>query len=369
MFKKIYSLVIKEFLAVWQDKKSRFYLIVPPIIQLFIFAFAATLDVKNVTIGVLNKDDGKLAHELVERFIGSPTFAHVRYLKSVKEIKEAIDTQKVSMVIHINQDFSKNLLSKKNAKVQLILDGRKSNTTQIIQGYASKIIGRFYDDLAVRMQFSTPSTVLIPRNWFNPNLIYTWFNVPGLVAILTMTTSLVVTALSIARERELGTFEQLLVSPLKPFDILLGKAIPGIIVGMCEGTIILLAAVLAFGIPFTGSLLALYLSMFIFVSSIVGVGLFLSSLCKTQQQALLSVMIFISVTISLSGFSTPVENMPKWLQDLTYFNPLRHILVIVRGIFLKNMPFSIILNYLYPLIFLAIVNLTASTLFFRKRME
>lgn len=369
MFKKIYSLVIKEFLAVWQDKKSRFYLIIPPIIQLFIFAFAATLDVKNVSIAILNKDDGKLSHELIERFKGSPTFSHIRYLKRVQEIKDVIDNQKVSMVIHINEDFSRNLLSGKNGEVQLILDGRKSNSTQIIQGYASKIIGQFYDDLSSEMQFSSPSSVLIPRNWFNSNLEFTWFTVPGLVAILTLTTSLIVTALTIARERELGTFEQLLVSPLRPVDILLGKAIPGIIVGMCEGTIILLAAVLAFGVPFTGSLSILYFSMFIFVTSIVGVGLFLSSLCKTQQQALLAVMIFISVTISLSGFSTPIENMPAWLQDLTYFNPLRHFLVIVRGVFLKDMPIGIVLKYVYPMLFMAVVSLFVSSWFFRRRLE
>ncbi len=369
MFRKVYSIVIKEFLAVWQDKKSRFYLIIPPILQLFVFAFAATLDVKNASIAILNKDDGKLSSELIERFKGSPTFSHIRYLKNVSEIKDVIDNQKVSMVVHINEDFSRNLLSGKNGEVQLILDGRKSNTTQIIQGYAAQIIGQYYQDLSKEKHFSSPSSILIPRNWYNPNLIYTWFNVPGLVAILTLTTSLVVTSLTIAREREMGTFEQLLVSPLRPVDILLGKAIPGIIIGMGEGSIILFSAVLGFGIPFTGSLLLLYFSMFFFVSSIVGVGLFLSSLCKTQQQALLSVMIFISVTISLSGFSTPVENMPKWLQDMTYINPLRHFLVIVRGIFLKDMSFGVVLKYLYPIIFIAVFNLATSTWFFRRRLE
>lgn len=361
--------MIKEFLAVWQDKKSRFFLVIPPIMQLFIFAFAATLDVKNVSIAVLNKDEGKLSHELIERFKGSPTFTHITYLNSVKQISDIVDNQKVTMVIHIDERFSRDLLAKKDANVQLILDGRKSNSAQIIQGYAIKIIGQYYDDLMKRMNVIKPRTVIIQRNWFNENLIYTWFNVPGLIAILTLSTSLIVTSLTIARERELGTFEQLLVSPLRPIDILIGKVIPGVIIGLGEGTIILVAAVLGFGIPFTGSLTTLYLSMFIFVLAIVGVGLFLSSLCKTQQQALLAVMIFMSVTVSLSGFSTPVENMPKWLQDLTYFNPLRHFLVIVRGVFLKDMPLSIVLNSLFPIICIAIFNLITSTWFFRRRLE
>jgi ABC-2 type transport system permease protein len=369
MWRRIYALVIKEFLAVWQDKKSRFVLIIPPLLQLFIFAFAATLDVTNASIGILNHDMGKLSYELVQRFRGSPVFKHVTFLKSNEEIKQVMDAQQVMMVIHIDEQFSRNLLANRPAEVQLILDGRKSNTTQIVQGYAARIVNQYNQDLAIERNLPTPSTVLIPRNWFNPNLIYTWFTVPALVGILTMLVTLLLTSMSIARERELGTFEQLLVSPLEPFDILTGKAIPAIIFGMLEGTIIILVAVFIFQIPFTGSLFALYLAMFIFVCSIVGIGLFLSSLCQTQQQALLAVFIFMSPAIILSGYATPIENMPHWLQQTTLVNPLRFFLVILRGLFLKELPFSQVMANTYPIGLIAIFTLSSSMWFFRRRLE
>lgn len=369
MIKRVLALIIKEFWAVMQDKKSRTVLILPPLIQLFVFAFAATLDVKNVSIGILNEDSGKLSYELVERFSGSPTFTKVVTLDHLDQMEEVIANQKVMIVLHMDAQFSRNLLAGKPAEAQLILDGRKSNTTQIVLGYATRIVNQYNQDLAFKYNFSLSSTVLIARNWFNPNLIYTWFTVPGLVAILAMITSLLVTALSVARERELGTFEQLLVSPLLPTDILLGKMIPGIIIGMLEATLILIAAVFAFKVPFTGSLLALYGSMFVFILAIVGIGLFLSSFSKTQQQALLNVFLFISPAVILSGFATPIENMPMWLQKFTLINPLRHFLVITRGIFLKEMPIELVWKSTYPMLIVAVFNLTAATYFFRKKLE
>jgi ABC-2 type transport system permease protein len=369
MWKRIYFLVVKELLAVWQDKKSRLVLIMPPLFQLFIFAFAATLDVTNISIAVLNRDYGKLSYEMVQRFQGSPYFTNVEYLNNEQEIERVINTQKVIMVVHIDEQFSRKLLSNDNAAVQLIFDGRKSNTAQIVQGYAMKIIQNYNKELIDKMGLPSASSILVPRNWFNPNLIYSWFTVPGLVAILTMFTSLLVVSLSIARERELGTFDQLLVSPLSSIEILIGKAIPGIIVGIGEGTIILLAAVFCFGIPFTGSLILLYLSMFFFISAIVGIGLFLSSLCKTQQQALLATFVFVSNAVILSGFGTPIETMPTWLQNATLINPLRFFLVIVRGIFVKDFPLLDVLRNLYPIIIIAIFNLSFSAWFFRKRLE
>ena len=299
-------------------------------------------------MAILNRDEGKLSYELTQRFQGSPYFTKIIYLKSVDEIKKVIDNQEAIMVLHIDDVFSKKLWEEKRASVQLIFDGRKSNSAQIVQGYASKIIQRYSQDLAEYLHFKFPKSVTIERNWFNPNLMYLWFTVPGLVAILVMFTSLLVTALSIAREREMGTFDQLLVSPLRPVDILIGKTIPGLIIGMVEGILILLVAIFAFQIPFTGSLLMLCLSMLIFVCSIVGVGLFLSSLCKTQQQALLATFVFMSNAVILSGFATPIDNMPMWLQNVTLINPLRYFLVIIRGLFLKDLPFFIVFMNLYP---------------------
>ncbi len=369
MFGRILALLIKEFLAVWRDKKSRFTLIMPPITQLFIFAWAATLDVKNVPIGILNLDQGQASYELVQRFQGSPVFSSITHLHSVNEIAPFIDTQKGLMVIHIDELFSKNLEAQKPIDVQIILDGRKSNTTQILLGYAANIVSQYNQDFSALSQISPRASTLIPRNWFNPNLLYYWYNVPCLCGILSMITSLMVTSLSVARERELGTFDQLLVSPMLPIEILIGKAIPAILIGVAEGSLVIFVAVFIFQIPFTGSLFWLYVSLLIFVCSIVGVGLFISSLCATQQQAILGALVFISPSVSISGFATPVENMPVWLQYITFANPLRHFLVVAKGTFLKSMPFEVVLSNTWQMGIVALCTLSVATWLFRKRLE
>lgn len=369
MLQRIFALIYKEILAVWRDKKSRFVLIFPPLVQLFIFAFAATLDVKNVHIGILNRDNGEQAFELVQRFNGAPTFTKITYLHAVEEIKPFIDNQRGVMVLSIDEQFSRLLNAQKRAEVQLIFDGRKSNTAQIVAGYATNIIQQFNLDFTHQYQIKQQRTTLVPRNWFNPNLIYTWFNVPNLSGVLTMLVGLIVTALSIARERELGTFDQLLVSPLLPLEILMGKSIPAILISLIEGTLIILAAVYIFGIPLTGSLIYLYFGMFVFISAIVGVGLFISSISATQQQAILGSFIFMAPAILLSGYATPIENMPTWLQYVTYANPLRYYLIIVKGIFLKTMPFSIVFMNVWPMALIALFTLSFSTWFFRRRLD
>lgn len=369
MLNRILALIYKEFLAVLRDKKSRIVLILPPIMQLFVFAFAATLDVQNVSIGILNKDSGEQAYELVQRFHGAPVFSHITYLKSNADIKRYIDNKKGVMVISIDEQFSRNLDAKKKAFVQLILDGRKSNTAQIVAGYTGTIVDQFNKDFTTAAGIKQQNAQLFPRNWFNPNLLYYWFTVPSLCAILTMVETLVLTSLSVARERELGTFDQLLVSPLRPIEILIGKSIPPLIIAMTAGTLIIIVARYVFGIPFTGSLLALYFGMFVFILSIVGVGLFISSLCSTQQQAILGSSLFLSPAVSLSGFATPIENMPEWLQVFTYVIPLRYFLVIAKASFLKSMPFDLVWSNTWPMILIAVFTLSCSTWLFRHRLE
>jgi len=366
---KLLALIKKEFLAVWRDKKSRFILIFPPIMQLFIFAFAATLDVTNASIAILNRDNGEQAFELTQRFHGSPIFRHITYLKGVEQIKPYIDEQKGFMVVSIDEQFSRNLDAGKPADVQLILDGRKSNTSQIVAGYAQSVITQFSRDVETKYEYPQINITLFPRYWFNPNQLYYWFTVPGLLGILTMVEALMITALSIAREKELGTFDQLLVSPLLPGEILIGKAVPGIVISMAEATIILIAGILVFQIPFTGSFLLLYLSMFVFVCAIIGIGLFFSALCSTQQQAILAAFVFNSPAVLLSGFATPIENMPKWLQYITYLNPLRYFLEISRGSFLKDFPARDVFKDTWPMALIAIVTLTGATFFFRRRIQ
>jgi ABC-2 type transport system permease protein len=369
MLGRILALIYKELLAVWRDKQSRALLIVPPLLQLLIFSFAGTLDVKNVPIGILNRDYGAESFELIQRFVGTPTFNRIIYLGSVQEIAPAIDNQRVVMVLHIDEQFSRNLRAHNSADVQMILDGRKSNTAQVVQGYAVNIIDQFNRDLATRINLSQQNTEVFPRNWFNPNLLYYWFNVPNLSGILTMLVALTVTALSVARERELGTFDQLLVSPLQPIEILIGKTIPALIIGVIEGSVIVFAAIFIFRIPFVGSFVLLYASMLVFISAIVGVGLFISSLSSTQQQAILGSFVFMTPAVTLSGYATPIENMPVWLQKVTLVNPLRYYLVIAKGLFLKDMPAHIVFENVWPMAIIALFTLTGASWFFRRRLE
>ena len=366
---RILALIWKEFLAVWRDPKSRISLLVPPVVQLFIFTFAATLDVKDVSMGIVNMDSGRQSYELVQRFRGSPTFSKIAMLDGMEQVGPFIDNQRGMMVLAIDPEFSRNIEERQPALVELILDGRKSNSTQIVAGYTESIISQFNTDLARQLDMPEMNVRLIPRNWFNPNLHYYWYNVPSLVALLSMLTALIVTSLSIAREREIGTFDQLLVSPLTPVEILIGKMVPGIVIGTLEGTLILTVGVLVFQVPFTGSLPLYYLSLVIFITSIVGVGLFISSLCSTQQQAILGTFIFMVPSVLLSGYATPIENMPEWLQPVSYLIPFRYMLVISKGLFLKAMPAWIVLKNIWPMVLIGIFTLTGANLLFRRRLQ
>lgn len=369
MRQRILALIYKETLTIWRDKKSRFVLIFPPIIQLMVFAFAATLDVKNVPIAILNRDAGVESFELIQRFKGAPTFNKILTLRSMDEIAPTIDNQRAVMVIHINERFSRDLKAGRPASIQFILDGRRSNTAQIVQGYAFNIINQYNRDFANERNIEQQSTEIVPRNWFNPNLLYYWFNVPNLSGILTMLVSLTLTSLSIARERELGTFDQILVSPLRPVEILIGKTMPALIISLIEGTIIVCAAIFIFQIPFIGSLALLYMSMAVFICAIMGVGLFISALCNTQQQTILGTFVFMTPAVLLSGYATPVENMPSWLQPLTLFNPLQYYLIIAKGLFLKDMPAHMVFDLTWPMTLIACFTLTGAAWFFRSRLE
>jgi ABC-2 type transport system permease protein len=366
---QVHALIVKELLSLLRDNKSRMSIIVPPLFQLLVFSFAGTLDVTHADIAILNKDNGKPSFELLQRFHGAPTFKSILYLQNEQEMAEAIDLQKAMMVVHIDSQFSRNLYAKKPANIQLVFDGRKSNTTQVLQGYANTIIERFSSELEQEIGYPQQNTNLVAINWFNPNLLYYWFNVPNLMGILTMLVSMIVTALSVARERELGTFDQLLVSPLNPLQILIGKMVPAIIISIAEATVILLIAIFLFRIPFIGSFALLYVSLLVFSSSIVGVGLFISSISKTQQQAILGSFLFLSPSILLSGYATPIENMPIWLQHIDLINPLRYFLVIVKGLFLKNMPAHIVWMNIWPMMIIALFTFSAADWFFRKKME
>ncbi len=368
MWARIRALIVKEFLAVWKDKKSRAVLIGPPIAQLLVFGYAATYDVDHVTTAIYNEDAGLEARELIARFEGSPTFDVVARLDRDGEIAEMIDPRTVSLVVHLDQRFSADLKGRQPAKVQLIVDGRESNTALIILGYASQIVSEFNREWVTEHGQPGPPARLLTRAWFNPNLLSRWFIVPGIVALLTLVVAMVVTALSVAREREMGTFEQLLVTPLRPFEILIGKSSPPLVIGLVEGTVIIAVAVLWFGIPFHGQLALLYAGLLLYLLAVIGVGLMISSISRTQQQAILGAFLFVVPAIVLSGFATPIANMPPLVQELTLVNPMRYFLIIVRGIFLEGLPPTLIWPRLWPMALIAVATLSSAAWLFRRRL-
>ena len=367
MFRRLRALIIKELLANLRDRKSRVILIVPPVIQLFIFSFAATQEVKNQTLAVLNLDRGRPALTLVQDFSAAATFSDLIYLQRAEDIPDIIDREQAIAVLWIPEDFSRNLEAGRAAQASFILDGRKTNSAQIVQGYALRILTTYRSQLTAAGQSGGVS--LATRNWFNPNLDFRWYTVPSLVCILTTVIGLLVTGLSVAREREMGTFEQLLVSPLHPLEILIGKALPALLIAMIEGALIVVVGVFILQVPFNGSLSLLFASMAVFLLAIIGIGLFVSSLSMTQQQAVLGAFMFLVPAVILSGFASPIENMPDWLQTISYGNPLRYFMTIVRGVFLKNVSGEIIWTQTWPMALIACGTLSAATWLFKKRME
>jgi len=366
---RLKALIIKELLAVLRDPRGRMVLIGPPILQLVVFSYAATLEVRNVDVMVLNRDAGRWSYELVQRLDGAPTFRKIEHTQSTAMLHAAIDNQRVIAAIHIGPTFSRDIEAGRPADVQVILDGRRSNASQIVGGYLSQIIAAVAADTPAGRQAASSGVSVIARNWFNPNLNYQWFMVPNLVASIALLIGLVVTALSVSRERELGTFDQLMVSPLRTHEILIGKLAAPMLIGLFHITLYILAAVFVFRIPLRGSLILLYASAIFYLAAVVGLGLFISSLSKTQQQAILGAFLFMVPATLLSGFATPIENMPEWLQPLTLVNPLRYFLVIVKGVFLKDLPLSEVARNTVPLAIIAACTLSTAAWLFRRRLE
>jgi ABC-2 type transport system permease protein len=366
---RLKALVVKELLAVLRDPKGRAILIVPPIVQLVVFSYAATLEVRNVDIVVLNRDSGLWGHELVHRIDGAPTFRTIARAESQAAVRDAIDMQRALAAVQVGPSFSRDIAAGLPADVQIILDGRRSNASQIVGGDLNQIVADLAADTPAGTRAAATAVTVVPRNWFNANLIFQWFMVPNLIASIALLIGLIVTALSIARERELGTFDQLMVSPLRTHEILLGKLTPPMMIGLFHITIYILAAVFIFDVPLRGSLLLLYGSALFYLASVVGLGLFISAMSMTQQQAILGAFLFMVPAMLLSGFATPIENMPGWLQPVTLLNPLRYFLVVVKGVLLKDIPASEVLLETIPLCLIAIATLGAAAWLFRRRLE
>jgi ABC-2 type transport system permease protein len=365
MLRRVLALILKELLVSARDRRTRAVVLFAPPLLILVYAFAITQEVEDAAIAVLDRDDGLAARELTAAFEHAAPVGRVIRLHAVQEIGPILRSREAAMVIHLGPEFSERLARGEPAQVQILLDGRRSNAAQILLGYAGRIVEAFARERAGR---GPPAPVVRTRIWFNPNAEALWFALPSLFAVMAAIVAFMVSALAIARERELGTFDQLLVSPLRPVEILAGKTLPALLIALTSATAMLLLGVLVLGVPFRGSPAALYLALVVYLAANIGIGLFISSLAATQQQAVIGLFLYMMPAVLLSGYATPVENMPGWLQGLTQGNPITHFLILSRGLFLKDIPAGVVLAHVWPLALIAAATLTAGAWLFRRRL-
>jgi ABC-2 type transport system permease protein len=383
MWLRLKSMLVKEFIQALRNPRMRVILFLPPLIQLMIFGYAANTDIRNISLAVYDLDNTPESRELSGHFSSSGYFRIAAHPAGPREIRRLIDEGRVSAALQINPGFARQLRTREGTVAQLIVDGTDSNTASVVMTYAQRIVSEYSRQILVQRITSLPN---IPdamkrpfflrgginvesRAFFNPNLESRNFYVPGIMAFLIMLVTLLLTCMSIVREREIGTMEQLIVSPIRPFELILGKTIPFALIGYVDVLIVTLVGVFWFEVPIRGSILLLLGATTIYLLSSLGIGLFISTVSHTQQQAMMTMFFFFIPAILLSGFVFPIANMPPIVQYLTYANPLQYYLVIIRGIFLKGSGFSVLWPQMLGLAVVGGIVFTISSLRFRKRLE
>jgi ABC-2 type transport system permease protein len=372
MLERIRQMVIKEFIQIFRDKRMMAIVFVIPVMQLLVFGYAVTTDVNNVSTAVYDLDRSFESRELLRRLEASGYF-NIRYFAgSPGELQDLLDLGKVITAIQINRGFSSDIKRGRQAKVQMLVDGTDSNTATVAMDYANRIIMQYAGELSPAaiplLKGGMGGLDLRPRAWYNPDLRSRNYNVPGVMAIVIMLICLLLTSMAVVREREIGTMEQLMVTPLKPVELMLGKTIPFAIIGFVDVFLVTVVGVSWFGIPIKGPLSLIPLCTAIYLLSVLGIGLFISTISGTQQQAMMATFLFYIPAVLLSGFMFPIENMPEIIQYATYLNPLRYFLVIIRGIFLKGNGIQILWPQIVSLFILGIFVMAISSVRFRKRI-
>lgn len=360
------ALIRKELLAILKDPRSRFVLFAPPVIQCVIFGYVASYDLNDVPYAALDRDRSAASHEILARLDGTGVFRRVANLERPQEVQDWIDNRRVVLVVVIDQDFERRLQAGGPAPLQAIVDGRNSNTAGTALGYVDTIAEGFNADWRTRHNLPRPALSLTSRVWYNPNLETRWSFIPSLIGTLTMLQTLLLTTLSVAREREQGTFDQLLVTPFRPGEIMLGKALPSVLVGLGQATTILLVAQLWFRIPFSGRYEVLYAGLSLFLLAAVGIGLLLSAIAATMQQANLYTFVLMMPFMLLSGLTTPIANMPLPVQYFTLINPLRYAIDIAQRVYLEGVGLDRLAPDLWPLAALACLTLPVAAWVFRR---
>jgi ABC-2 type transport system permease protein len=376
MFKRVRFLFVKELIQVLRDKRMRVVLIFPPIFQLIIFGYAANLDVKNIRTAVRDLDQTVQSREVIDRFRSSKYFRVVAFPATPEEIEKLIRKGQVILCIDIPSGFSRKVKKGGTGILQILVDGTESNTAMIALGYTGQILSDYSAAVVLKrlneagiVDFEEAGVDLQSRIWFNANLESRFFYVPGVIASIAFLIPIILTAQAIVREREIGTLEQIMVTPIRSWELMLGKTLPFALIGLLDVVMIALIGVFWFEIPFRGNPLILLLGNILFLLSSVGIGLFISTISSTQQQSQISTFFFMIPAFILSGFAFPLENMPQWLQYITYINPLRYFIIVIRGVFLKGIGLEILWPEIVALAILGGIAILFSSLRFQKRLK
>jgi ABC-2 type transport system permease protein len=383
MWERIFEIVRKELRQSLRNPRVRMTMIVPPILQTIIFGYAVNLDVEHVRLAVMDLDRSETSRDLIRKFTGSPYFTLLGEAQNDRAAQDLIDRGDVDAVVRIPVHFGEVIGRWHQSEVQVLLDGSNSNTASIIAQYAAGAIAAFNQETLQGQQnqrlvgrtthgavlLAMPTIRLDTHVWFNPELKSRYYFVPGVLVNIIMIVTLILTALSIVREKEIGTMEQIMVTPIKPIELMLGKTIPFALVGFADSVLVTALALLLFHVPFRGNALFLAFTAALFLLSTLGAGLFLSTISRTQQQAMMLAFFFIQPAFMLSGFTFPIRNMPQPVQWITLLNPLRYFMEIVRGVFLKGIGIDVLWPQVLILGVMGVVILVSSALRFHKRLD
>ncbi len=377
MLGRLRQMLIKELIQVFRDKRPRAVLLGPPIIQMLIFGYAATLEIRHVPMAILDYDHTRVSRDLVARFAASPYFDVSKHLVRKRQIEELIDRGEITMALQINSGFARDLEKGKTAHLQVILDSSNSNTALVGLGYVNEVTGNFAQDYRTAILRRTsphvvtqlPRVILDRRPWYNTDLSSQWFFVPGVIGNLMLIIFVNLTAFAVVREREIVTLEQIMVTPIRRVEFILGKTLPFFLLGLLDAVLVSAFGTLWFGVPLRGSLGVLALGTVLFLICMLGVGLLISTVSATQQQAMVTSFILLMPAIIFSGFATPVSSIPEVLQKLTYLNPARQFQDILRHVFLKGGGLDILWPQMAALAALGFLMLTVSVFRFQKSLD
>jgi ABC-2 type transport system permease protein len=375
--KSIIYFIRKEFVQLKRDPRMLNLLLIAPVVQLVLFGFAANLDVDKVRTIVYDMDKSFTSRNFIQKFTASGYFDIYKYADNYRDVTKSIDRGKVILALVIPSDFEEKINRGETVKVQTIFDGSDGNTASISAGYVQGVVAKYSEYIAIKFLHKNGSLVSLSsiinakaRVWYNPTLESRNFMVPGIVGLILTLITLILTSLAVVKEREIGTMEQLIVTPLKPYQMIIGKLIPFMILGFVAVILVLIGMRFIFDIPVKGSIPFLFFSSFLYILSTLGLGLFVSTISKTQQQAMMiSIFAVMMPMIYLSGFAFPIENMPKIIQYISYFIPLKYFINIIRGVILKGTGFAELWADALVLLGIGITILMLSSLRFKKRLE